>query len=128
MNTCEQQSYTPLNLAVQRDCFDIAQLLIDKGSDLSTKCKDGYTSIDMFINKANGRVDINENYKKFCRFLTFYLKELHNKYKASCIFLTLASNLTILGLPFTFKPIIKHRERNRMYKKAKAMLENLLYI
>lgn len=128
MNICEQQSYTPLHLVVQRDYFDIAQLLIEKGADLSIKCKDGYTAIDMFINKANDRADINENYKKFCRFLILYLKELHSKYKASCIFSTLALSLTILGLPFIFKPIIKYRERNRIYKKTKAMLENLLYI
>ena len=103
-------------------------VLIEKWADLSIKCKDGCTAIDMFIDKANGKADINETYKKFCRFLILYLKELHSKYKASCIFLTLALSLIILGLPFIFKPIIKYRERNRMYKKTKAMLENLLYI
>ncbi|MGL9762586.1 MAG: ankyrin repeat domain-containing protein [Wolbachia sp.] len=100
MNICEKQGYTPMHLAVQRDYFDIAQLLIEKGADLSIKCKEGYTAIDMFINKANGRADINENYKKFCRFLILYLKELHSKYKASCMFSTLALSLSILGLPF----------------------------
>ncbi|WP_168456244.1 ankyrin repeat domain-containing protein [Wolbachia endosymbiont of Ctenocephalides felis wCfeJ] len=125
MNICEHQSYTPLHLAVQKDYLDIAQLLIEKGADLSIKCKDGYTAIDMFINKANGS---NENYKKFCRFLILYLKDLHSKCKASCIFSTLALSLTILGLPFIFKPIIKYKKRSKRYRKTKAMLENLLYI
>ncbi|WP_246210225.1 ankyrin repeat domain-containing protein, partial [Wolbachia endosymbiont of Atemnus politus] len=128
MNICEQQGFAPLHLAIQKDYFDIAQLLIEKGADLSVKCKDGYTAIDMFISKANDRTDINETYKKFCRFLILYLKELHSKYKASYIFSTLALSLTILGLPFIFKPVIKYRERSKRYRETKAMLENLLYI
>ncbi|MGL9718833.1 MAG: ankyrin repeat domain-containing protein [Wolbachia sp.] len=125
MNICEQQGYTPLHLAIQKDYLDIAQLLIEEGADLNIRCKDGYTAVDMFINKANGS---NETYKKFCRFLILYLKELHSKCRASCIFSTLALSLTILGLPFIFKPIIKYREKSKRYRKTKAMLENLLYI
>ncbi|WP_395462943.1 ankyrin repeat domain-containing protein [Wolbachia endosymbiont of Cantharis cryptica] len=128
MNICEQQGYTPLHLAVQKDYFYIAQLLIEKGADLSIRCNDGYTAIDMFISKAHNEKNIKENYKKFCRFLLLYLKELHGKYKAFCILSTLVLSSTILGLPFIFKPIIKYRERSKTYKKTKAMLENLLYI
>ncbi|QOD38874.1 ankyrin repeat domain-containing protein [Candidatus Wolbachia massiliensis] len=128
MNICEQQGYTPLHLAVQKGYFDIAQLLIEKGADLNVKCNDGYTAIDMFINISIGKKDIEESYKKFCRFLLLHLKELHRKYKVFCILSTLVLSSTILGLPFIFKPIIKYRERSKTYKKTKAMLENLLYI
>ncbi|WP_353270996.1 ankyrin repeat domain-containing protein [Wolbachia endosymbiont (group A) of Hedychridium roseum] len=128
MNICEQQGFAPLHLAVQKDYFDIAQLLTEKGADLNIKCNNGHTAIDIFISKAHSKKNIEENYKKFCRFLMLYLKELHSKHKACCILSTLALSLTIIGLPFIFKPIIKYRERSKIYKKTKAMLENLLYI
>lgn len=122
MNICEQQGYTPLHLAIQKDYFDIAQLLMEKGADFDIKCNNGYTAIDIFISKAHSKENIEENYKKFCRFLMLYLKGLHSKHRAFCILLTLALSLTILGLPFIFKPIKKYRERSKIYKKTKAML------
>ncbi|MGL9726282.1 MAG: ankyrin repeat domain-containing protein [Wolbachia sp.] len=105
MNICEQQGYTPLHIAVQKDYFDIAQLLIEKGANFNIKCNKGYTAIDMFINKAHSKENIEENYKNFCRFLMLYLKGLHSKHKAFCILSTLALSITIIDLPFIFKPI-----------------------
>ncbi len=119
MNICDQQGFTPLHLTIQKDYFDIAQLLIEKGA---INCSNDYIAIDMFIDKAHRKKNIEENYKKFCRFLMIYLKELNSKHKAFCVLSILALSLTIIGLPFIFKPIIKYRERSKIYKKIRAML------
>ncbi|WP_341808926.1 ankyrin repeat domain-containing protein [Wolbachia endosymbiont (group E) of Neria commutata] len=127
-NIHEKQGFTSLHLAVQKDYFDIAQMLIEKGADLNIKCNDGDTAIDMFIRKACSKESLQENHKKFCRFLVLYLKERCSKDKVFYTFFTLALSLTILGLPFIFRPVKKYIEKSKAYEKTKAMLESLFYI
>lgn len=123
LNIQEKQGYTPLHLAIQKGYFDIAQLLIEKGADLNIKYNGGDTAIDIFVRKACRKESLQGNHKKFCRFLVLYLKERQSKDKVFYILFTLALSITVLGLPFIFRPVMRYIKKVKHTKKQKLRLK-----